>query len=276
MVFRHTGNKIDLYFLIPLTAFDMNPYALFPNMPPMSIFNFSDELSSKPLLVALTGAGISAESGIPTFRDSGGIWDEYDLMEVGTAQGWASNPGKVLEFVNDVKTRFSHAQPNRAHHILAELEAHYRVAIVTQNIDSLHEEAGSTHVLHIHGRADQVRSTQNSNLIYDWPVKKPLQLGDTCELGSQLRPHTVFFGEDVLGIDEAERIVSQGELVVVIGTSLQVIPAAGLILSAKPEAPKFLIDPEPGIEESDISKLLIIPEKATTGMAKLWKRLVRD
>lgn len=238
----------------------------------MSIFNQNE----KPFLVALTGAGISAESGIPTFRDAGGIWDEYDLMEVGTAEGWARNPGKVLSFINDVKMRFREAKPNQAHLILAELEKHYEVVVITQNIDTLHEEAGSTEVMHIHGRIDQVRSTLDPRRIYDWPMDRSLELGDVCEQGSQLRPHTVFFGEDVLEMRAAEEQVARADVVLVIGTSLQVIPAAGLVLAARDEVPKFLIDPEPGIERGDLPRLEIIAEKATLGMELLLPLLERN
>ncbi|MCI4671966.1 MAG: NAD-dependent deacylase [Bacteroidia bacterium] len=236
----------------------------------------SESNPTKPLLIALTGAGISAESGIPTFRDEGGIWDEYDLMEVGTAQGWRSNPAKVLGFINDVKMRFADAKPNPAHQILAQLEKYYRVVVITQNIDTLHEDAGSSEVIHIHGRIDQVRSTSDPNLLYDWPAEKPLNIGDLCELGSQLRPHTVFFGENVLQMDESEDLVSQADVVLVIGTSMQVMPAAGLVLYAPEEAPKFLIDPEPGIDKELVPRLEIIAEKASLGMEILLPALERD
>jgi len=172
--------------------------------------------SPKPLLVVLTGAGISAESGIPTFRDSGGIWDEYDLMEVGTAESWLYHPEKVLDFTNDVKLRFRDARPNFGHILLAELEKWYEVVIITQNIDTLHEEGGSSQVIHVHGRIDQVRSTADDSLIYDWPKEKLLQLGDLCERGSQLRPHTVLFGEEVLDIELADDYMNQADLLLVL------------------------------------------------------------
>ncbi|MEO0896325.1 MAG: Sir2 family NAD-dependent protein deacetylase [Bacteroidota bacterium] len=238
-----------------------------------STSNAQEPKRNKPLLVVMTGAGISAESGIPTFRDKGGIWDEYDLMEVGTAQGWQQNPGKVLAFVNDVKMRFADAKSNLAHQLIAQLEEWYEVVIITQNIDTLHEEAGSTRVIHIHGQVDKVRSTQAPYGVLDWPVDKELQLGDLCENGGQLRPHTVFFGEMVLDMDLAEEFAIQADIALVIGTSLQVMPAAGLILSVPDETPKILIDPEPSVSKEDLPLLEVFPMKATEGMQHLFERL---
>ncbi len=232
--------------------------------------------SPKPFLVVLTGAEISAESGIPTFRDSGGIWGEYDLMEVGTSESWLYHPEKVLDFTNDVKLRFRDARPNPGHILLAELKKCYEVIIITQNIDTLHEEGVSSRVIHVHGRIDQGRSTPDDSLIYDWPKEKLLEVGDLCERGSQLRPYTVLFGEEVLDIELADDYMNQADLLLVIGTSLRVFPAAGLVLSVPAESPKYLIAPAPMVKRDCFPRLEIIEAEASQGMELLLPVLSRD
>ncbi|MCE1199779.1 MAG: NAD-dependent deacylase, partial [Marinilabiliales bacterium] len=195
-------------------------------------------------LVFLTGAGISAESGIKTFRDSNGLWEEYDVMEVASIEGWHKNPKLVLSFYNQRRRQLAACQPNRAHQILAELEDQYRVHIVTQNVDDLHERAGSRHVLHLHGELTKACSTENPNEVLDIGYKD-LNWGDLCSKGKQLRPFIVWFGEMVPALEEAIEIVSRADLLCIIGTSLNVYPAAGLYRYAPAKAPIWLIDPAP-------------------------------
>lgn len=193
-------------------------------------------------IVVLTGAGISAESGIRTFRDSGGLWEGHDVMEVASPDGWRKNPELVMDFYNQRRKQALGAQSNAGHIALADLEKDYEVRIITQNIDNLHEKAGSTNVLHLHGELFKCRSTVDESLVYDmddWELK----LGDTCEKGSQLRPHIVWFGEMVPMIEPAAAESMTADIFMVVGTSLQVYPAAGLVDYARPEIPKFLIDP---------------------------------
>ncbi len=193
-------------------------------------------------LVVITGAGMSAESGIPTFRATDGLWEQYRIEEVATPEGWKKNRALVLEFYNQRRKQVLAASPNSGHYILAELEKEFDVQIITQNIDNLHERAGSTHVLHLHGEITKSRSTVNPDLVYEiaeWQLNE----GDTCALGSQLRPHIVWFGEEVPMIELAAEIASQADILVVVGTSLQVYPAAGLIRYTSPFIPKYIIDP---------------------------------
>ena len=218
-------------------------------------------------LVVLTGAGISAESGIKTFRDADGLWNNYRIEEVASPVAWARDPQLVLDFYNMRRKQLYEVEPNAAHLALAEMEKDFDVQIVTQNVDDLHEQAGSTNVLHLHGELKKVRSTSNPSLVYtldDWE----LNLGDTCEMGSQLRPHIVWFGEEVPNISIAASIVKTADILVVIGTSLQVYPAAGLLQYAPDDIPKYLIDPN---AEPDryIMNLKVIREKATVGVKKL-------
>jgi len=216
-------------------------------------------------IVALTGAGISAESGLKTFRDSGGLWEGYNVMEVASPEGWNSNREKVLDFYNQRRSQLKTVHPNNAHEVLAELESQHEVQIVTQNVDNLHERAGSTNVLHLHGELNKVRSVQDESLIYHW--ENDLKIGDTCELGFQLRPHIVWFGEAVPLLQKAAEIVSQADVVIIIGTSLQVYPAAGLI-SYTDNAEIFYIDPNPQISyELNHFKHRIIAKKAVEGMS---------
>jgi NAD-dependent deacetylase len=197
-------------------------------------------------LVVFTGAGISAESGIPTFRDANGMWGKYDAMKLASVEGFEEDPQAVLDFYNARRKNLLEVQPNHAHLVLAELEKQYDVTIVTQNVDNLHERAGSNKVLHLHGELSKVTSSRNrldSNCIKDYPLDVPIRMGDKAADGSQLRPYIVWFGEYVDNMDEATRFVKQADVFVVIGTSLVVYPAAGLVNYAKREIPKFLIDP---------------------------------
>jgi NAD-dependent deacetylase len=194
-------------------------------------------------LVILTGAGMSAESGIKTFRDSGGLWEEYDVMEVASPMGWLKNRDLVLRFYNERRRQLGKCTPNAGHYGIAALEKHFDVHIITQNIDNLHERAGSTKILHLHGELTKARSTADPDLIYETGYND-INPGDKCEKGSQLRPHIVWFGEDVPMMDEAVRITSEADIFVVIGSSLNVYPAAGLIHYAPATAPLWLIDPK--------------------------------
>ena len=197
---------------------------------------------TKKKLVVLSGAGMSAESGIQTFRGAGGLWNGHDVMEVASIKGWHADPKKVLSFYNERRKNAREAKPNEGHIRLAELEKDFDVHIITQNVDDLHERAGSTKVLHLHGELFKVRSTANEKLIYDLEGWE-LNWGDHCELGSQLRPHIVWFGEEVPAIYEAIQLVKEAEVFVVIGTSLAVYPAASLIEFVHPRVVKFIIDP---------------------------------
>ncbi len=192
-------------------------------------------------LVVLTGAGMSAESGLKTFRDSDGLWEGHDVMQVASPQGWRANPELVLDFYNQRRSQLKEAKPNTGHKLIAELENQFDVQIVTQNVDDLHERAGSTKVLHLHGELFKVRSTVNPNLILDW--REDLVLGDKGEDGHQLRPHIVWFGEDVPLIVDAAAMVAQADILLIVGTSLVVYPAAGLIHYCEPDVPVFVVDP---------------------------------
>jgi len=203
--------------------------------------NYTNQ-SKKPLLVVITGAGISQESGIKTFRDSNGLWENHDIHEVASPEGWRKNPALVLEFYNIRRKQASEVEPNAGHLGLAALEKDFEVVIITQNVDNLHERAGSTKVLHLHGELSKVRSTKDPSLIYE-KGGEPINIGDLCEKGSQLRPHIVWFGEDVPNIYLAANIVAQADVLAVIGTSLVVYPAAGLLEEAKTEAKKWIVDP---------------------------------
>lgn len=224
-------------------------------------------------LVVLTGAGISAESGIKTFRDADGLWENHRIEDVATPEAWRKNPKLVLEFYNQRRKQLLEVKPNEAHNILVALEQYFEVQIITQNVDDLHERAGSTNVLHLHGELFKVRSTKEPSLIYEW--KKDLQWGNTCDLGSQLRPHIVWFGEAVPAIEDAMHICNRADIFVVIGTSLQVYPAAGLIHDVPPEAPKYIIDPN-AVSVSSYSNINFITEKASSGTALLAKKLIEN
>lgn len=222
-------------------------------------------------LVVLTGAGISAESGISTFRDSGGLWDKYRIEDVATPEAWHKNPQLVLEFYNQRRKQLLECQPNEAHYNLVKLEQYYDVHIITQNVDDLHERAGSKKILHLHGELRKAQSTVDPNLIYNidgWELK----WGDKCEKGSQLRPFIVWFGEPVPKIIEAEQITETADIFVVIGTSLQVYPAAGLLQYVRHDAPIYIIDPN---DVYSWRKAIHIKEKATTGTQKLIEHLTK-
>lgn len=220
----------------------------------------------KKKLVVLTGAGISAESGIRTFRDMGGLWEEYDIMEVASPEGWAKNPQLVLKFYNERRRQLKNAKPNLGHIALAEAEQHFTVKIITQNVDDLHERAGSSSVLHLHGELKKARSTTNSSNIVDIGYSD-INWGDTCEKGFQLRPHIVWFGEDVPAMADAIKLVQGAEIFAVIGTSLNVYPAAGLINYVPKCCPIYLIDPN----NVNISQhnATIIKENASTGVPQM-------
>lgn len=225
---------------------------------------------AKRKLVVLTGAGISAESGLKTFRDSDGLWEGYDIEDVATPNAWHKNPQLVLEFYNFRRRNVLDANPNAAHYGLAELEKDWDVHIVTQNIDDLHERAGSTKVLHLHGQILQMRSEQNEELIYD--IRSDIKLGDLADDGGQLRPHIVWFGEAVPAISDAIEVVRAADVFVVVGTSLVVYPAAGLVNYAPWEIPKFIIDKKIPYSSS-LHNLTEIEKPATEGVKELISRL---
>ncbi|MFV0529933.1 MAG: SIR2 family NAD-dependent protein deacylase [Flavobacteriales bacterium] len=218
-------------------------------------------------LVVLTGAGISAESGIRTFRDADGLWEGHDIMEVASPIGWDKNPELVLNFYNERRTQLFSVQPNDAHLALKELEKVFNVHIITQNVDDLHERAGSSSVLHLHGELMKVRSVKNSSLIYEW--KKDLFLGDLGEDQAQLRPHIVWFGEDVPMISKAIQQVEKADIMLIIGTSLQVYPASGLMHYAKSSIPVYYIDPKAHQTEGLPQNIVCISETAVKGMEKI-------
>ncbi|WP_298534886.1 NAD-dependent deacylase [uncultured Algibacter sp.] len=216
-------------------------------------------------IVVLTGAGMSAESGIKTFRDADGLWEGHDVMEVATPEGFTANSELVLDFYNQRRRQLFEVKPNQAHFDLAALEEHYKVSIITQNVDDLHERAGSTNVIHLHGELLKVRSTKNPNDIKIW--KSDLVLGDTCENGHQLRPHIVWFGEDVPLIEKATTICETADILVIIGTSMQVYPAASLMHYAPKNTPTYFIDPKPNMTSK--ANLTVIAERATEGVKKV-------
>ena len=216
-------------------------------------------------LIVLSGAGVSAESGLKTFRDMGGLWEQYDVMEVASPQAWESDRSLVIRFYNERRKQLIAAKPNRAHEILAEMEKDFDVEIITQNVDDLHERAGSSKVLHLHGELRKARSTVDPSLIYDidgWELNE----GDLCEKGSQLRPHVVWFGESVDEMGRAAEIASTADIFLVVGTSLNVYPAAGLVHYAPESAEIYLIDPN---DTAPIQRNVhFIREKATVGMER--------
>jgi NAD-dependent deacetylase len=215
-------------------------------------------------LVVLTGAGMSAESGIRTFRDSNGLWEEHDVMDVASIEGWRKNPGLILRFYNERRKQMHSCEPNKGHILLAGLENDFEVEIITQNVDNLHERAGSARVLHLHGELTKARSSIDPTLVYLLGDRE-IKLGDKCEKGSQLRPYIVWFGEEVPAINEAIKIVESAEILCIIGTSLNVYPAAGLLHYAPTGCPIFLIDPNP---PSGISrKIEVIDKGAVEGVA---------
>lgn len=224
-------------------------------------------------LVVLTGAGISAESGLKTFRDSDGLWEGYNIEDVATPEAWEWNPGLVQDFYNMRRKSVLEAKPNAAHYALAKLEEKYKVTIITQNIDDLHERGGSTNVVHLHGVITRSQSSKNPNLTYPidgWELK----MGELCELGSQLRAHVVWFGEPVPMIDKAAQICSQADIFILIGSSLAVYPAAGLVNFVPSHVPKYIIDPKiPSVY--GIGSMVKIEEKAAIGVPRLVEELLK-
>jgi len=221
-------------------------------------------------IVVLTGAGISAESGLKTFRDADGLWEGHDIMEVATPQGFEANPELVLDFYNQRRKQLHTVEPNIAHKKLVELENHYKVTIITQNVDDLHERAGSTNVLHLHGELLKVRSLENPNLVLDWT--RDLVLGDTDGNGHQLRPHIVWFGEDVPMIEPAVKICEHADILIIIGTSMQVYPAASLMHYVPKNTHVYFVDPKPSIKSS--KRITVIAKPATIGVKELTDNLL--
>ncbi|GAA7395015.1 NAD-dependent deacylase [Helicobacter pylori] len=222
-------------------------------------------------LVILSGAGISAESGIKTFRDADGLWEGHDIMEVASPYGWKKNPQKVLDFYNQRRRQLFEVYPNKAHKALAELEKHYQVHIITQNVDDLHERAGSSRILHLHGELLSVRSEKDPNLVYRW--EKDLNLGDLAHDDSQLRPDIVWFGEAVPLLKEAISLVKQAHLLIIIGTSLQVYPAASLYTHAHKDAFIYYIDPK--AKNAHLPQnVQCINERAVHAMQDLMPKLI--
>jgi NAD-dependent deacetylase len=225
-------------------------------------------------IVVISGAGISAESGLQTFRDKGALWEKYDFMELATPEAWAVQPERVLEFYNLRRKLVRDAQPNPAHLALLRLEKKYQVHIITQNVDDLHERAGSSHIIHLHGEIMKARSSLDDNLMYDLE-DKDIAMGDLCEKGSQLRPHVVWFGEAVPMMAEAIRIISDADIVIIIGTSMLVYPAAGLINYAPEHASIYLIDKK--IPEFHAShRLITIEGKAGEAVPELINKLLEN
>lgn len=226
---------------------------------------------NKKKLVVMTGAGISAESGIKTFRDADGLWEGHDIMEVASPVGWHNNRALVLDFYNKRRKQLLEVQPNSAHYTLAKLEEEFDVHIITQNVDDLHERAGSSKVLHLHGELLKARSTLDEEYIID--CKNDILEGDCCPKNNQLRPHIVWFGEAVPAMEEAIVITETANIVVIIGTSLQVYPAAGLMNYAPSNAPIFYIDPKPASVYGMANKIEIIPATATLGVPVFIEKL---
>ncbi len=234
-----------------------------------------DDLTIKrPKIVVLTGAGISAESGIKTFRDSDGLWEEHSIMDVATPEGWKKNPSLVLDFYNQRRKQLLEVTPNAAHSALVKLEEFFDVSIVTQNVDDLHERAGSSNIIHLHGELKKVRSEVYSELIYT-PEHWEIKLGDLCERGTQLRPHIVWFGEEVPLISAATELAKHADIFIVIGTSLNVYPAAGLLHHAPFNCVKYLVDPSEN-QAGSLYRLTHIKEKAGKAVPELVELLIRN
>ncbi len=231
-------------------------------------------MDKKKKLVALTGAGMSAESGIRTFREMGGLWEEYDVTEVATPEAWENNPELVQRFYNERRKQLLESEPHKGHRGLAELENYFDVDIITQNVDDLHERAGSSRVLHLHGELRKAQSSADPNLVYEidgWELK----IGDMCEKGSQLRPHVVWFGEPVPAMIEAAQLTAEADIFVVVGSSLNVYPAAGLIGYAPQKASLWLIDPADVVPPVN-RHVEIIKENAGKGIEILKNRLLEE
>lgn len=224
-------------------------------------------------IVVLTGAGVSAESGLKTFRDSGGLWEEFRIEEVATYDGWLRNPALVIDFYNKRRLQLQEVKPNEAHRALASLEKKFDVTIITQNVDDLHERGGSTNIMHLHGELTKVRSVKYDDLIYTIGYKT-IALGDCCERGAQLRPHIVWFGEEVPLIHQAAQIIEKADILLIIGTSLQVYPAAGLMHYAPLTCKVFLIDP--GANGGIPHNIKVIKESAGRAVPLLVDRFLLD
>ncbi|MGC8864960.1 MAG: SIR2 family NAD-dependent protein deacylase [Bacteroidales bacterium] len=231
-------------------------------------------MMNRKTIVVLTGAGISAESGISTFRDNNGLWRNYRFEEVASPEAWQRDPGLVLEFYNMRRKKVFEAEPNEGHKALVRLEKAYNVQIITQNVDDLHERAGSTQVLHLHGEIKKARSTVDPSLIYElkhWELK----LGDRCEKGSQLRPHVVWFGEPVPEFSRAVNLARKADIFIVVGTSLNVYPAASLIHYVPTQAPKYYIDPSPQYA-GNFYAMEVVSETAGKGLSPLVDKLLAE
>ncbi|MDM1442509.1 NAD-dependent deacylase [Myroides odoratimimus] len=224
-------------------------------------------------LVVLSGAGMSAESGIKTFRDADGLWEGHDVMQVASPEGWQQNKELVLQFYNDRRRQLLSCQPNKAHNILAQLEQHYNVSIITQNVDDLHERAGSNNIIHLHGELLKVRSEQNEKLIYPWT--KDLLANDSNELGHSLRPHIVWFGEMVPELEKAIPLVEEADIIIIIGTSMQVYPAASLISYARSDAQAYYIDTNPALVQYTPCSLTVIKNTASEGLNSILNELIK-
>lgn len=232
---------------------------------------FNNHNKSNKHIVVLTGSGISAESGLKTFRDAGGLWETYDVMEVASIDGWYKNKELVLRFYNERRKQLEQAEPNKAHLLLKKLEDNYKVTIITQNVDNLHERAGSKNILHLHGELTKVKSTKDPNYIVDIGYKE-IKPGDKCPRGGQLRPNIVWFGEAVPAMEEAISLTQEADIFVIIGTSLNVYPAAGIVDYVKPEVPIYFIDPKPANTHYR-KNLEVIAEKASVGVEVLLRKL---
>jgi NAD-dependent deacetylase len=220
-------------------------------------------------IAVLSGAGISAESGLKTFRDSDGLWEGHDVTQVATPEGFRRNPALVLDFYNQRRRQLLQAQSNAAHFAIASLEQDHEVIVITQNVDDLHERAGSTNVVHLHGELLKARSCFDENYIIEW--KKDILPGDLCKYKSQLRPHIVWFGEAVPMMEKAILEVENSDIIIIVGTSMQVYPAAGLISYVSEKAKIYFVDPKPSIHSSE--KIKVFAENATTGVVKVIEHL---
>ena len=236
-----------------------------------------NKFSQKKKLVVFTGAGISAESGLSTFRDKSGLWNRYNPLELANTKGWSKNPERVLEFYNHRRKQLLEGEPNHAHKLLVELEKKFDVTILTQNVDNLHERAGSSHVIHLHGELTKVTSSKemlNPHCIKEYPLDKPILIGDKAEDGSQLRPFIVWFGESVYSMEVAIDYVKEADIFVVIGTSLEVNPAATLVDYMRSDIPCYIINPD-NLSDKVPNRFIQIKEVATKGMDILIDELIQ-
>ena len=229
-------------------------------------------MGMKKKIVILTGAGISAESGLKTFRDADGLWEGHDILEVATPEGFSINPALVLDFYNQRRKQLLKVSPNKAHLALVRLEDYYDVRVITQNVDDLHERAGSSQVIHLHGELLKVRCTRHEEVILQW--RNDLEMGDLSEHGHQLRPHIVWFGEPVPLLEKAIEITASADILIIVGTSMQVYPAAGLIDYVKPDTPIYFIDPKPNVLQNVANKLTVLAETAVKSVPTLVEALI--